>query len=596
MRCRRPRNAYVRRARQGPVSAVVRTARRAVRLARGRSTGRARAWTIRSWPGSLARWPRKASRRCGATSRTWSRQALARPPAGGRRHRGGGVRGRRARERRRASRSGWAASRSGGAWRRRGRRGHARRRARVPRLPAASPGQAGARSRRASVRHRGADAVPAGHEGSVRDGRGAGAGAREARRPRHACRGRRRRALARTSRGKEDPREVAAALAPVVASFMREHGAPDAAQEPPRSRVLPRRPRRRTRHAPTRRSWAQAPGYEVRNVGGQKAYRCPGCDHEVRAGVWHLVVVPDGDVDARRHWHTECWRRELRRQGLYRPPPEGSRRPRATMPVNPPPTDEASSACIVSESKRLPCDQCGHPMEPEHAHYRCPAATTSSLLRLVTACPTRCAPACGRPAGVRRRVLDVPAYIEVTGVSRRECLAELRARSPATTSTLTVEVVPDVVGVAEAAEIMGWDKRRVVTYIDRGSFPEPITVAGIGSHLAARGRAGLRRRMAHAPGMPPRRDRASSRRNLPSDRPPPVPDPPRPARLRLDRPRPTRLAASSTIRRSARSASSRRGCWPTGSNCCRGRPRSTPRRWRAPGRRRTSTPTASAST
>jgi hypothetical protein len=35
--------------------------------------------------------------------------------------------------------------------------------------------------------------------------------------------------------------------------------------------------------------------------------------------------------------------------------------------------------------------------------------------------------------------------------------------------------VPDVVGVAEAAEIMGWDKRRVVTYIDRGSFPEPIT-------------------------------------------------------------------------------------------------------------------------
>jgi hypothetical protein len=67
--------------------------------------------------------------------------------------------------------------------------------------------------------------------------------------------------------------------------------------------------------------WAQAPGYEVRNVGGQKAYRCPGCDHEVRAGMWHLVVVPVGDVDARRHWHTECWRKELRRLGLYRPPP-----------------------------------------------------------------------------------------------------------------------------------------------------------------------------------------------------------------------------------------------------------------------------------
>lgn len=70
--------------------------------------------------------------------------------------------------------------------------------------------------------------------------------------------------------------------------------------------------------APT---WAQAPGFDVRNVGGQKTYRCPGCDHEVRAGIWHLVVVPVADVDERRHWHTECWRRELRRLGLYRPPP-----------------------------------------------------------------------------------------------------------------------------------------------------------------------------------------------------------------------------------------------------------------------------------
>jgi hypothetical protein len=72
------------------------------------------------------------------------------------------------------------------------------------------------------------------------------------------------------------------------------------------------------------------------------------------------------------------------------------------------------------------------------------------------------------------KVLDVPAYIEVTGISRGECVAELR-RVTGDDVTLTVEVVPDVVGVAEAAEIMGWDKRRVVTYIDRGSFPEPIT-------------------------------------------------------------------------------------------------------------------------
>ncbi len=31
-------------------------------------------------------------------------------------------------------------------------------------------------------------------------------------------------------------------------------------------------------------------------------------------------------------------------------------------------------ACVPPrESKRLPCDLCGTPMEPEHAHYRCPA-------------------------------------------------------------------------------------------------------------------------------------------------------------------------------------------------------------------------------
>jgi hypothetical protein len=62
-------------------------------------------------------------------------------------------------------------------------------------------------------------------------------------------------------------------------------------------------------------SWAFAPGYDVRQVTGDKDYRCPGCDHLVRAGTWHLVIVPKDDVEARRHWHSECWRRELRRLG-----------------------------------------------------------------------------------------------------------------------------------------------------------------------------------------------------------------------------------------------------------------------------------------
>jgi hypothetical protein len=71
------------------------------------------------------------------------------------------------------------------------------------------------------------------------------------------------------------------------------------------------------------------------------------------------------------------------------------------------------------------------------------------------------------------RILEASAYIEVTGVSRRECLEALELLVEG--EPLTVEIVPQVVGVAEAAEIMGWDKRRVITYIDRGSFPEPIT-------------------------------------------------------------------------------------------------------------------------
>jgi hypothetical protein len=71
-------------------------------------------------------------------------------------------------------------------------------------------------------------------------------------------------------------------------------------------------------------------------------------------------------------------------------------------------------------------------------------------------------------------ILDSPAFIEVSGTSQRGCLGELRKMTGEDVS-LIVEVVPQIVGVAEAAEIMGWDKRRVVTYLDRGQFPEPLT-------------------------------------------------------------------------------------------------------------------------
>ena len=76
-------------------------------------------------------------------------------------------------------------------------------------------------------------------------------------------------------------------------------------------------------------------------------------------------------------------------------------------------------------------------------------------------------------------VLDAPLFVEVTATARLACLDELR-EAVGDDVILTVEMIPQVVGVAEAAEIMGWDKRRVITYIDRGHFPEPIVALASG--------------------------------------------------------------------------------------------------------------------
>ena len=80
-----------------------------------------------------------------------------------------------------------------------------------------------------------------------------------------------------------------------------------------RERSLPEGPPERpTNVAP---EWASADGFTVRAVSGEKgkAYRCPGCQQLILPGAPHLVVVTGGDIGGRRHWHTPCWRRELRR-------------------------------------------------------------------------------------------------------------------------------------------------------------------------------------------------------------------------------------------------------------------------------------------
>lgn len=84
--------------------------------------------------------------------------------------------------------------------------------------------------------------------------------------------------------------------------------------------------------------------------------------------------------------------------------------------------------------------------------------------------------------------IEGDSSVRASGASRDRCLRSLRravenqarqgetgpAAKPLPPITLVVELLPVLAGVAEAAEVMGWDKRRVITYIDRGRFPEPI--------------------------------------------------------------------------------------------------------------------------
>jgi predicted DNA-binding transcriptional regulator AlpA len=74
--------------------------------------------------------------------------------------------------------------------------------------------------------------------------------------------------------------------------------------------------------------------------------------------------------------------------------------------------------------------------------------------------------------------VEAPSPAAVSSSSRRGCLAALRRR--AGRSPLTVVEVPPLAGVAEAAAILGWDKRRVFTYLSRGSFPEPVAALASG--------------------------------------------------------------------------------------------------------------------
>jgi hypothetical protein len=86
---------------------------------------------------------------------------------------------------------------------------------------------------------------------------------------------------------------------------------------------------------------------------------------------------------------------------------------------------------------------------------------------------------------------------EVRRRSRDGCVNALRRL--AGDHALLIEITPDVVGVSEAATILGWDRRRVATYVSRGAFPEPIAALASGrvwrrEDVEAFGRDRLRRK------------------------------------------------------------------------------------------------------
>ncbi|HCK79466.1 MAG TPA: hypothetical protein DHW34_05565 [Actinobacteria bacterium] len=60
----------------------------------------------------------------------------------------------------------------------------------------------------------------------------------------------------------------------------------------------------------------QGQDWLVRSITGSastKAYRCPGCDQEIRPATPHVVTWPvDEGMQERRHWHSPCWARRDR--------------------------------------------------------------------------------------------------------------------------------------------------------------------------------------------------------------------------------------------------------------------------------------------
>ena len=91
------------------------------------------------------------------------------------------------------------------------------------------------------------------------------------------------------------------------------------------------------------------------------------------------------------------------------------------------------------------------------------------------------------PRSLARATMRREPYVWVGRVGPRElrtrtregCVRGLR-RITGTRGALVIEVTPELVGVSEAAALLGWDRRRVATYVARGAFPEPVAALASG--------------------------------------------------------------------------------------------------------------------
>ena len=237
---------------------------------------------------------------------------------------------------------------------------------------------------------------------------------------------------------KDDPREVGAvARARSSPRSSGSTGLADAAQEPARPARVLQPPAAPPGHDPTAPPWALAPGYEVRQVVGDKEYRCPGCDHIVRPGSWHLVVVPDGDADA----------------GGTGTPSAGGR---SSAGGDPPPRRR------LKPSRRSSFED----TVIQSIRGRSGAGEDVALGRTVVRDGPR-----------------APVYVEVTGTSKGSCLEELR-KAVGEDATLTIEVVPTLAGVARGSRDHGLGQTARDHVHRSGAVPRAHHVARLRPHLA----------------------------------------------------------------------------------------------------------------